>query len=54
MPTVLKILADVIRRLTGPGAVDNAALEMDRALRSVVDVDAQLHRTADPLPRRAA
>ncbi|HLX89658.1 MAG TPA: hypothetical protein VKR22_14530 [Acidimicrobiales bacterium] len=54
MPTLLKIMADVVRRLAGTGAADNAAHEVDRALRAVVDVDAQLHRASEPLPRRAA
>lgn len=54
MPTIIKIVADAMRRLAGPGAADNAAHEVDRALRAAVDVDAQLRRTPEPQPRRAA
>ena len=54
MPTLIKILADVVRRLAAPGAADNAGHEVDRAVRAAVEVDAQLHRVPDPLPRRAA
>ena len=54
MATILTIFGDVIRRLAGRGAVDNAAHEVDRALRSVVDLDAQLHRVSRPSPPRAA
>ena len=54
MPTLLQIMADALRRLAGPGATDNAAYEVDRALRAVVDLDAPLRRASEPLPRRAA
>lgn len=54
MRTLLQVLFDVARRLTGPGAVYNAAHEMERTTRTASDVDAQLGRLADLLPRRAA
>jgi hypothetical protein len=54
MATLLQILGDAIRRLAGPGAADNAAHEVHRATRSVVDLDAQLHRMSDPSPLSAA
>lgn len=54
MATLLQIFAEAIRRLAGPGAVDNAGHEVDRALRSVVELDAQLHRAPGTLPPRAA
>ena len=50
MPTLIKIMADALWRLAGPGAADNAAHEVHRAHRAVVDVDAQLHRAPYPLP----
>lgn len=52
--TLLKILGDVVRRLAGPGALYNAAHEVDRATRSVVELDAQLRRMSDRSPPRAA
>ncbi len=52
MPTLLQILADAMRRLAGTGATDNAAYEVDRAARTVIELDAQLHQRSGP-PRAA-
>lgn len=54
MATLLRIFAEAVRRLAGPGAVDNAGHEVDRAARSVVELDAQLYRAPGSLPPRAA
>jgi len=54
MRTLLQVLFDVARRLAGPGALYNAANEMERATRIATDVDAQLGRLIDLPPRRAA
>lgn len=48
MPTLLQILAEAMRRLAGTGATDNAAYELDRAARTVVELDAQLLRGSGP------
>ena len=54
MRTLLQVLFDVARRLAGPGAMYNAAHEMERFTRIASEVDAQLGRLADLPPRRAA
>ncbi len=54
MRTLLQVLFDVARRLAGPGALYNAATEVERATRTVSDVDAQLGRLIHLPPRRAA
>jgi len=54
MGTLLQVLFDVARRLAGPGALHNAANEMERAMRTATDVDTQLGRLIDLPPRRAA
>lgn len=54
MQSLVRILADAIRRLAGAGAVSNAAHEVDRASRSVSDLHAQLGRVLHEQPRRAA
>ncbi|MHB8681727.1 MAG: hypothetical protein ACYDA2_06505 [Acidimicrobiales bacterium] len=52
MQTFLLILADAMRRLAGAGAVNNAACEVDRAARSVIELHARLGGLEPP--RRAA
>ena len=48
MQTLLQILTDAMRRLAGTGATDNAAYEVERAARTVVELDAQLRRGSGP------
>ncbi|HUY23545.1 MAG TPA: hypothetical protein VMV22_14530 [Acidimicrobiales bacterium] len=50
----LRNLFEAARQLSGTGATNNAHLEVDRAARSVVELDRQLRRVCDPTPRRAA
>jgi hypothetical protein len=52
--TILQVLFDAARRLAGPGALHNAAGEVDRATRDVVELDARLGHLTEPPPRRAA
>jgi len=54
MRTLLKVILKVTRRLTGLGALNNAAHEVQRATRSADELDAQLDRVLDLPPRRAA
>jgi hypothetical protein len=54
MRTLLRNLARAARRWSGTGAVHNARLEVDRASRSVVELERQLERVFEPPPRRAA
>jgi hypothetical protein len=54
MRTLLLIVAEAARRLAGPGAVVNAAHEVDHANRSVAELDEQLRRVPRPAPIRAA
>lgn len=54
MQTLSRILAVAIRRLAGAGAVSNAAHEVDRAQRSVFELDAQLGRVLHEGHGRAA
>ena len=53
MRTLLQVFLDALRSLAGPGALGNAAFEVDRASRSAADVDAQLGRVLDCPPRAA-
>ena len=52
--SVLRKMVEAGRRLTGTGATRNARLEVDGALRTVIELDRQLRRVSDPTPRRAA
>lgn len=54
MRTLLQVIAEAARRLSGPGAVGNAAHELDAANRTVFELDAQLGRLVDTPPRHAA
>ncbi|HMK63136.1 MAG TPA: hypothetical protein VK386_05915 [Acidimicrobiales bacterium] len=54
MRTLMQVLVDAARRLAGPGALRNAAHEVERASWLAVDLDAQLGRLAEQLPPRAA
>ncbi|HXQ91252.1 MAG TPA: hypothetical protein VN768_06790 [Acidimicrobiales bacterium] len=54
MLAVMRSMIQKTRRLTGTGAVDNAQRELDRTVRSVVELDRQLQRVREPDPRRAA
>jgi len=47
-------LSEAMRWLTGTGAVVNARFEVDRAAKSVTDLDTQLRLVSSPSPRRAA
>ena len=53
MRTLLQVVLDGLRSLTGPGALGNAAAEVERATRSTADLDAQLGRVLDSPPRAA-
>jgi len=50
----LRSLSDMMRWLTGAGALRNARGEVVDAATSVVDIETQLRRVVDPTPRRAA
>ena len=54
MRALVRNLIEKARRLSGVGAERNAHLEVDSALRSVVELDRQLRRVCDSPPRRAA
>ena len=54
MRRLLVVLLATSRRLTGTGALDNAAGEVRRATLSTADLDAQLDRVLELPPRRAA
>jgi hypothetical protein len=54
MRSVMRNLIEKARRLSGTGAVHNAHLEVDRTIRSVVELDRQLRNVSEPNPRRAA
>ncbi|HML00582.1 MAG TPA: hypothetical protein VK428_10370 [Acidimicrobiales bacterium] len=54
MRTLLQVLVDLSRRLAGPGALHNAAHEVERASWSALDLDAQLGRLVERTPSRAA
>ncbi len=54
MRGLIRSLVEKGRRLSGTGAERNALLEVDRATRSVVELDRQLRRVCDTPPRRAA
>jgi hypothetical protein len=54
MRRLLQVIVDATRRLAGPGALGNAAHEVDAAIRTVVELDAQLGRLVEPPPRHAA
>jgi hypothetical protein len=45
---LLRKMTEVVPRITGTGAVLNAMDELDRASRSLADLDAQLHRVEAP------
>jgi hypothetical protein len=47
-------MTEALQRITGPGAMLNAWNEVDRATRSVVDVEAQLRRVTLTSSRQAA
>jgi len=51
--TLLQVILDALRSLAGPGALGNAAFEVDRASWSAADVESQLGRVLD-FPSRAA
>jgi hypothetical protein len=53
MPTFLQILADAVRRLSGKGAVNNAAHEVLLTMRSAGELDHQLARLGTRPPRAA-
>jgi len=50
----LPSLSDIVRWLTGAGALRNARGEVVDAATTVVDLESQLRRVIDPHPRRAA
>jgi hypothetical protein len=52
--TLLRRMTDVVKGITGTGAVSNARQELDRAASSVIDLDAQLHRVIRISTPRAA
>lgn len=54
MRTLVQVIVDAVRRLAGPGAIGNAARELDAAHRTVVELEASLGRLFEPPPRRAA
>ncbi len=55
MRTLVHVLSEAARRLAGPGALGNAASELQRATYSTVELEAQLDRVLlDLPPRRAA
>jgi hypothetical protein len=54
MRTLLTVIVDAARRLAGPGALGNAAYEVERASRTFVELDAQLGRLVEPPPRQVA
>jgi hypothetical protein len=54
MRVMMRNLIKKARRLSGAGAVHNAHLEVDRTIRSVIDLDRQLRNVCESNPRRAA
>ncbi|HXX88845.1 MAG TPA: hypothetical protein VEI83_01320 [Acidimicrobiales bacterium] len=50
----LHTLSDMVRRLSGAGALRNARGEVVGAAESVFDLESQLRRVADPTPPRRA
>jgi hypothetical protein len=54
MRSVMRNLIEKARHLSGTGAVRNAHLEVDRTIRSIVELDRQLSNVSEPNPRRAA
>ena len=54
MRAMVRKMTKRVRRWSGAGAVHNARLEVDRAARSVIELDRQLRRVTDTPPRRAA
>jgi hypothetical protein len=54
MRTLLRVIVDAARLLAGPGALGNAAHEVEQANRTFFELDAQLGRLLEPPPRRAA
>jgi hypothetical protein len=54
MRAMLRNVTRRVRRWSGSGAVHNARLEVDRASRSVTEIDRQLRRVTETPPRRAA
>ena len=54
MRAMLRNLTKRVRRWSGAGAVHNARVEVDGAMRSVTEIDRQLRRVIDTPPRRAA
>ena len=53
MHRLVQVVVGALRSLAGPGALGNAAFEVERASRSTADLDAQLGRVLDT-PSRAA
>ncbi len=48
MGRLLRKITEVVPRITGSGATLNAMDELDRASRSLADLEAQLHRVDAP------
>ena len=44
MRKMLRVMAEIVRRVTAPGAALNAMGELDRAATAASEVDAQLRR----------
>lgn len=53
MRRLLQVVLEALRSLSGPGALGNAAFEVERTHRSTADVEAQLGRVLDFPPRAA-
>lgn len=54
MRTLVKGLAEALRHLGGNGAIRNAHTEVDRAARTVAELDARLRRMSTTTSRQAA
>lgn len=54
MRSILHVIVEGVRRLAGAGALLNAASEVEQAVRSTAEIDAQLGRLADVQRRPAA
>ena len=54
MRALMRNLIEKGRRLSGTGAERNAHMEIDKAHRSVIELDRQLRRVCETPPRRAA
>ena len=54
MRTLPRKITEVVLRLTGPGAAQNAWHEVDRNASSIAELDEQLHRVSAASSPRAA